>query len=442
MPGGLLAEQQRLERTVARIRWGAAALAFFLGPQFPNLSQPAVIVLAAAIALYNVAVIAATSRATTLAHQRRVAQAAFGVDLLALSAAMLLFSADPYWTTYILGMLVIVAGAFRFGASGAWASAIVLSLAYVAVLVFRASRFDLAFEPARAAFHVAVFGLMALLVDRVWRDDRRVRAEREALIVQLERQLTENERLFAEASEAKALREMDRLKDDFLAAVSHELRTPLTVISGSLELLAKRYATLPGDALRLVAQAERHVRRLQRSVEELLDLAQLQEARIELQRAFVPPAALLAEIASAHEAVLAAKGQRLELTCDDDVPAVLVDRHRILQALGTIVENASRYSPEGTTVRVRISRADLAARFAVEDEGPGVPLGERERVFDKFYRGERTKGTTAGTGLGLAIARTLVDLHGGGIRVEDRPGGGARFVVDIPLEAVPRQASA
>lgn len=443
MPGGVLAEQQRLEVNVARIRWGAVALTALLGPQFPNLSQIGVYVLAGGIAAYNVLVTRATSRTRTIAEQRSVAEVAFGADLAALSIAMFLFSADPYWTTFTVGFLVIAAGAFRFGAAGAYASSAVISLAYLAILVFRARSLDLPLEPSRALFHVAVFALMALLVERVWRDDRAVRAEREELIVRLEHQLAENERLFAEASEAAALREMDRLKDEFLAAVSHELRTPLTVIAGSLELLATRHAELGPDARRLVEQAERHVRRLGRSVEELLDLAQLQEARIELQREFVAPEALLGEVAAAHEPVLAAKRQRVLVSAGATLPPVLVDRRRMQQILGNLVQNASRYSPEGTTVALRAQRIGPTVRFAVEDEGPGIPPAERERVFDKFFRGAATKDTASGTGLGLAIARTLVELHGGSIWVEDGPTGrGARFVVGIPHEAVPAEVGA
>jgi signal transduction histidine kinase len=442
VPGGLLGEQRRLEATIARIRWGAVALALVLGPLFPSLSPNAVIVLAFGVGAYNAAVIRASSRSRTLEEHRRVAELAFGADLVALSAAMLLFSVDPYWTTFFIGTLVIIGGAFRFGAAGAYVSAAVLSIAYVGITVFRARAFDLPIEPQRAAFHLSVFALTALLIERVLRDAEQVRLEREDLIRQLEHQLAENRRLFAEASEAEALREMDRLKDEFLAAVSHELRTPLTVISGSLELLGKRPEAMTVDARRLIDQAERHVQRLQRNVEDLLDLAQLQEARIELQREFVGARSLLGDVAAAHEPILAARHQRFRVVCGDEVPPVLVDRRRMQQVVGNLVQNASRYAPERTTVELRAERADGVVRFAVADEGPGVPAAERDRVFDKFYRGEHTKGSTSGTGLGLAIARTLVELHGGRIWVEDRDGGGARFVVEVPHEPVPEAATA
>ncbi|HEX9437704.1 MAG TPA: ATP-binding protein [Candidatus Limnocylindria bacterium] len=590
MAGGLLAEQQRLERTIARIRWAAVALAILLGPQFPSLSPGGIVVLSLVVAAYNAVLMWASSRVRTLEGQRRVAEIAFAADLVALSVAMLLFSVDPYWTTFFIGTLVIVGGAFRFGAAGAYVSAVVLAIAYVGITIFRARAFDLAIEPQRAAFHLSVLALTAVLIDRVLRDDRKVRAEREELIGRLERrvaedaaiagalrvvargpgqplvpavleasrdvfhfdratvfvadedkgeyavvhrlasgdappsprmrigeglvgaavaagrpllvpnvlddpryvprpaaetarsvivvplsiggrgvaalslsralpdafgpddarlaetvggliaQVLENERLFVEASEARALRDMDRLKDEFLAVVSHELRTPLTVISGSLELLGRPTRRPPEDDRRLIEQAERHVQRLQRSVEDLLDLAQLQEARIELQREFVGVRAILGEAASAHEPLVAAKGQRLRIVPDGDVPPALVDRRRIQQILGNLVQNANRYAPAGTAIELGVERAGESIRFTVDDEGPGIPPDERERVFDKFYRGKMTKDVVSGTGLGLAIARQLVEMHGGRIRAEERPGGGARFVVEIPHEPVPAGA--
>jgi two-component system sensor histidine kinase KdpD len=112
------------------------------------------------------------------------------------------------------------------------------------------------------------------------------------------------------------------------------------------------------------------------------------------------------------------------------------------QVLGDLVENASRYSPEGTAIELRAESDGDGVRLAVVDEGPGVPVEERDRVFDKFYRGAGTKGSTKGTGLGLAIARNLVEMHGGRIRVEDGAGRGARFVVSIPHEPMPAEALA
>lgn len=283
---------------------------------------------------------------------------------------------------------------------------------------------------------VAALSLSRALPDEFGPDDLRLAETVGALIAQV----LENERLFAEASEAQALREMDKLKDEFLAAVSHELRTPLTVISGSLELLARQRDQLTEGARNLIDQAERHVVRLNRNVEDLLDLAQLQEAKITLEREFVAVPALLADITSAFEPVAAARGQRIRTVVDEDMPPAFVDRRRMQQVLGNLILNATRYAPDDTEIELRAERRGNDIRFRVSDEGPGIPEAERERVFVKFYRGERTKRGTHGTGLGLAIARTLVELHGGRIWLDDRASG-ASFVISVPHEPAPAAAN-
>ncbi len=421
-----LRERQRLEGTIARVRWGAGVLALVTGPFFPNLSLAAVIGLGLAIFAYNLVGLRLSAAATTLAGHRRVAVLTFGADLVATSAAMLIFSVDPYWTTFVVGPLVIIAGAFRFGGGGAYVSAAVIGFAYLAISIVRTRWTASALEPQRIAFHLSVFALSAVLVDRLVRDLYQIRAE--------------NERLFAEASEARALRELDRLKDDLLAAVSHELRTPLTVISASLEMLARDRDRLGPQGERLVERAQTHTRRLDRSVQDLLDLAQLQEARVELHREFTGVRAVLAEAATTHEPIAAEKEQTIEVRCADELPPLLVDRRRMQQIVGNLVQNAIRYSPRGSAVTVSADRAGQTTRITITDAGPGVPLHERERIFEKFYRGERTSAGTSGTGLGLAIVRMLVSLHGGRVWVEGPEGGGARFVVEIPDE--PAQASA
>jgi K+-sensing histidine kinase KdpD len=583
-----------VERAIARARWGAAAIIFFLGPSFPNLSTTAVYVLGVYLSAYNIATLRASGRARSLREHDRIAKFAFAGDVTTLSVAMFLFSSDLLWTTYVAGTLIITAASFRFGTRGTIAATAILSVAYLLVAGYRLAAFGFELSPQRAAFSISIYVLTAFLVDRILADVRHLRVEREDLIRRLERrvaedealatatrivasvpssrdvvtsilrasreavrfdratvfvadeerneyrivhrlrsdddrapparripfgqglvaagiaadrvllvrdalddarygprdrdeihrsiitvplkvrgrpvavlslsralpdpfgpddlrvsetvgsliaQVMENERLFAEASEAEALRALDRLKDEFLAAVSHELRTPLTVISGALELLDHASADLTPRSQRLIDQARRNVQRLQHDVEDLLDLAQLQEAKIELSREFVSPEALLAEVASAHEVIATQRSQRLVVDCDRGIPPALVDRRRMQQVLGNLVANAVRYSPEGGSIRLCAERAMGELRFSVLDEGPGIPEADRERVFDKFYRLAGNRETASGTGLGLAIAKTLVELHGGRLWVEPRPDAqGSAFVVAVPLEAVPAAA--
>lgn len=584
----LLLEAQRVERAIGRVRWGAALLALGLGPLFPNLSLVGVYALGAWIVLYNLAALAASRRARSLAAHDVAARLAFAGDISALAAAMLLFSSDPMWTTYTLAPLVITTGAFRFGTVGTVAATAVLGGAYIAVSLFRSAAFAFRFEPERALFGLAVFVLTALLVDRVTRDARQLRSEREGLITGLERRIAEeaalaaatrvvatvdapdeviprvlqatravlgfdratvfvadqergeyrilhrfadsddvlppraplgtglvaaalaaerpilvpnvladpryeprpaeparsvilvplrvggrpiavftlsralphvftdedlrlsgavaaliaqtleNQRLFVEAGEAQALRETDRLKNEFLAAVSHELRTPLTVVMGALELLAKQDAVVGEVGRRLVDQAERHAQRLNRSVGELLEIAKLQDSKVELEREFTRCDALLTELAATYEVLAATKSQQLVVKAGT-VPQAYVDRRRLQQILGNLVSNAVRYSPESATIELAVCLRANEIVFSVTDEGPGIPPEEREHVFDKFVRLRRDRDVPGGTGLGLAIAKTLVELHSGRIWVEDAPRG-SRFLVAIPYEAVPPEA--
>jgi len=359
-----------------------------------------------------------------LGDDRTIAATAYACDLTVLVIAMFLFSSDPGWVTYLIAMVVIITGAFRFGTIGAWSAAAVSSVGYLAIAAFRTGAFGFVTPPERAIFIVAVFGLTALLLDRGLRELRQLRDEREGLITGLQRrvaedaaleqvmrivagvpsadaivpavlrasrdvlrfdratvfvadeelgeyrplyrlaasavaeahppprlqlgegvpgaalagdstllvrhlladpryvsvrpneeprsvvlvplrvrgrtvavfslsrslpdafgaddvrlaetvaglvaQVLENDRLFAEASQAEALRAAEKLKDEFLATISHELRTPLTVIGGSIELLAQGRAS---DSEQLIAQARRHVERLDRTVQDLLALA-------------------------------------------------------------------------------------------------------------------------------------------------------------------------
>jgi signal transduction histidine kinase len=243
-------------------------------------------------------------------------------------------------------------------------------------------------------------------------------------------QVLENERLFREASQAEALRAADRMKDEFLATVSHELRTPLTIVRGALEIL-RRGVARPEQ---LIDQALRNVERLSRTVQDLIDLAQLREARVELERVYVPARELLEEAAQAHGLLATQRGQRLVVDGAMDLPLAYVDRARMLQVLGNVVSNAIRYGPLETPITLSCECESEELRFRVVDRGPGVPAAERERIFDRFYRGEATRDIVSGSGLGLAIARRLIELHGGRIWVEDADPGSA-FVIALPLEA-------
>jgi signal transduction histidine kinase len=228
--------------------------------------------------------------------------------------------------------------------------------------------------------------------------------------------------------------ELDRLKSEFLTVVSHELQTPLTAIKGALELvLDDDTGQLSRVQRRFLETIERNASRLAGLVGDLLDLSRLEAGRVELEPQPLDTPSLVRGALAAVNDLFEARGTALRVNVPDSVPPILGDRRRVEQILTNLLSNAAKYTPSGGVVEVAASTNNGHVRLSVADNGPGVPESEREIVFDKFYRGRegRQRGE-AGSGLGLAIVRSLVDLHGGSIRVEESPPRGARFIVELP----------
>ena len=229
------------------------------------------------------------------------------------------------------------------------------------------------------------------------------------------------------------LRQADHIKSEFLAAMSHDFRSPLTVVRGAVELLlGERPGTLTPQQRDLAESAERNVRRLEEFTEQLLEMARLEEGQVTLDKEELDPVSLLRDVVAEHSPLAKAKRQWIRLDLDGGPPAVVGDRSRIAQALANLVVNAIRYSPNGTPIQISARRSGEAVRIEVRDHGPGIPHEDRQRIFDKFFRG-RTSDGTAGSGLGLAIARSLLTLHGGSLDYEETPGGGSTFVASLPV---------
>ncbi|MBI4507629.1 MAG: GAF domain-containing protein [Chloroflexi bacterium] len=252
-----------------------------------------------------------------------------------------------------------------------------------------------------------------------------------------------NVRAFAVVGEVEALRELSRLKSEFVSVASHELRTPLAVVLGYAELLATR--VYDGARVReIAAQLESEAQRLSRLVDELLDLGRLESGRFGLDRR---PTDLLtlaqetvtryAESMASHQLVVAG----------GDLPLVAVDRERMRQVLDNLIANAIRYSPRGGTIRVKVAGDATAARLSVTDEGLGLTPEDAGRLFERFYRSSRAEvRAIKGTGLGLAIAQAIVEAHGGRISATSPgPGHGSTFTVELPLDLpaapLPQRAS-
>ena len=414
-------ELVRFERTFNLVRVGGAGLAVFLGPLFPNLGAWSLVLLGVGLLVIAGVVEASLRRVRTTDGAERLSRSVYFIDLIAVSFAIFAFAADPRWTTYIVMPLLIIAGGFRFGRRGGLAGAAGMSLAYVAVAFFRANTYGYALEPERLLFTVTVNFLAAFLMAGLVRELRGLRGQREAFLKQ--------------TAETEALRAVDQLKSDFLAAMSHDFRSPLTMVRGAVELLlGERPGSLTQGQRELAENAERNVRRLEEFTEDLLEMARLEQGAVALETEELDVRNLLSEIVADHQFLAKQRRQWFALDAPADAMTVSADRGRLRQALSNLVGNAIKYAPTGTPITVRAERQNGLFRIAVSDHGPGIPREERGHMFEKFFRG-RGVGATPGAGLGLSIARSLVVLHGGTLQYEDTPGGGSTFVVRLPVES-------
>ena len=211
----------------------------------------------------------------------------------------------------------------------------------------------------------------------------------------------------------------------FVSDASHELRTPLTAIRGQVEVLSREQRPEATEVRRVGGIVLEEVARIERLVDDLLEFSRLEEeAALQPERIEVEP--FLRRLAEAAPAGGVALGELAG-------GAVRADPGRLTQVIRNLLDNARRHA--GPNGRVELSASGHGERLAVrvDDDGPGIPPAERERVFDRFHRSQLARDRdSGGSGLGLAICRAIVELHGGSIRVEDSPLGGARVAFELP----------
>lgn len=228
--------------------------------------------------------------------------------------------------------------------------------------------------------------------------------------------------------------ELQRFRDDFVSGVSHELRTPLAQIRIFAELQESGKLATPEDRRRATTVIHRESRRLSHLVDNILQFSRMRHAGgPRMPREELDLADALDDGIGAMETLLRERGMSLELDAESGVH-VLANREALTRVVVNLLDNASKYGPEGQQVRVEVRRIDGQARLAVEDQGPGVPPAERQRVWQPYRRLERdVKARLPGTGIGLSVVAELVAAHGGRAWIEDAPEGGARFVAELPL---------
>jgi signal transduction histidine kinase len=266
------------------------------------------------------------------------------------------------------------------------------------------------------------------------------------------RELTDKNKKLQEAYER--LKELDRLKSNFLATVSHELRTPLTSIIGYSEMIIEGIAGEINEEQReFLNTIHEKGEQLLELIKSLLDLSKLESGTMSLRRGETDCGTLAEQVVSTLAPAARKRGVVLSVDAEEGLPTLLADASRLRQVLNNLSENALKFTPEGGEVTITVRKVLLenedaggfgsalmapaqrpAIEFSVRDTGIGIPLEQRDRVFDAFYQVDSTSTReVGGTGLGLSIVKRLVDAHDGAIRVEANEPKGTAFVVTLPI---------
>ena len=223
----------------------------------------------------------------------------------------------------------------------------------------------------------------------------------------------------------------------FTADASHELRTPLTVIRGNLELVLREKSALGAhpqtpETQETVAQTLEEAERLSKTVSQLMELTQLDSGEIQLEHETFDLTELVATTADQMKLLAEDKQIQLETQLSPQVK-IQGDRYRLKQVLLNLIDNAIKYCPAGTRIQIRLAPGDAGCVVEVKDNGPGIPRGEIQRLFNRFHRIDKARSREiGGSGLGLSICKSICEAHGGGIAAESEFGQGSTFRVTLP----------
>jgi signal transduction histidine kinase len=420
---GLSADDRRTERTVALIRLAVIAVvgAVYLSSVGieRDLARPAVGVLVAA-GLYALWALLGRPYESLPPARFRAATLVIDAVLITLWTHATGGTNSEFWTLYVIAVISV---ALRFDWSETVGAALGLSVVYVLLITF-----DGGIPSAAVLARPAVMVIMGFAVGGIV-EQRRLHQERQEVLAQL---IEERTRALSEEQALTArLREVDLAKTEFVAVASHEFRTPLAAILGVLGTLRSHADSLtPEIREELLDGATAQASRLSRLVEDLLTVSRIEEGIVTLD---VRPVELEALVAEAAEASGTAERLVTELHGVERIPC---DADRVIRVLTNLLDNARKYSPAEGRIFLAVADSDREVTVSVRDEGPGIPRERRDEVFDRFRR-LVDRPDKPGSGLGLYITRALVEAHGGTIRVDDAPGGGAEFVFTLPKVDVP-----
>jgi two-component system sensor histidine kinase KdpD len=236
------------------------------------------------------------------------------------------------------------------------------------------------------------------------------------------------------AQRAQVRMESERLRNSLLSALSHDLRTPLTSLVGLSESLTLSRPALSPGQMSMANGLHQQALRMSTLVANLLDMARITSGEIRLNREWQPIDEVIGSALRASEPLLSAHGVATRLA--PGLPIVQIDAVLIERVLCNLIENAVKYTASGSMITISVEAEAASMRLTVSDNGPGIPPGREDAIFDKFSRGER-ESAIPGVGLGLAICRAIVEAHGGSIRASRADEGGAAFIITIPLGTPP-----
>jgi len=331
-----------------------------------------------------------------------------------------------------------------------WGSAPALATSIVAMLCF-----NFFFLPPLGTFTIAAtdnwvaliaFLITAITAGQLSASAKRRAEEAEAGKREIERLYAELRDAFERASHTEALRQSEKLKSALLDAVTHDLRTPLTSIKASVTTLldevrgraAESPVSLdPESRVEMMEVIDEESDRLSHFINGLIELARIEAGELHLRRRWGVVDEIISTALSRAEPIT--RSHRVEVDVEQELPGVRVDERAVSEVVYTLIDNAAKYSPKGSTIRITARRAgEGQIQMAVEDEGSGIPIELRERVFDKFFRATRDGDVRSrqptGTGMGLAIAKGIVEAHEGRIWIESGSNGkGTRVVFTLPI---------
>lgn len=374
---------------------------------------------------------------------------------------------DQRWAGYVVAAVSVGALTLLLKTVGAHVNAATVSLALLLTVLFIATRwgslpalaasifamlcFNFFFLPPFGTFTIAAtdnwIALLAFLVTAVTAGQlsgsaKRRAEEAEAGRREIERLYAELRDAFERASHAEALRQSEKLKSALLDAVTHDLRTPLTSIKASITTLLDevREAPVKLDAesrVEMMEVIDEESDRLSRFISGLIELARIEAGELQLRRRWGVVDEIISTALSRAEPIT--RNHRVELEVEQELPGVRVDERAVSEVVYTLIDNAAKYSPKGSTIRITARRSgDELIEMGVADDGPGIPVDLRERVFDKFFRatrdGDVRNRQPTGTGMGLAIAKGIVEAHEGKIWIEaGHDEKGTRVLFTLPI---------